>query len=270
MTGLQRPFKDKRVLLAIGLVSLSLVASEMVWTRIFSAELFYTFAFLTLSIAVMGLGLGALSLRLSPRLQSPDTIAGLLVLSAIFAAVGPVVVIALGLEFSQLLFSPAMLGKFLLAVSVLGLPYFCAGAALASLFKAHHEYMDQLYMGDMLGAGIGVLIALLVMDTLGTPAAVFLIPVPTLIAAMLIAKGRLNLVAMVFCFATIAAIPWAESMLETEREERAPVIYKHWDAMAKIKVFDYGPEARGINIDNVANTLVIRFDGDWSVLPAYG
>ena len=126
MTGLQRPFKDKRVLLAIGLVSLSLVASEMVWTRIFSAELFYTFAFLTLSIAVMGLGLGALSLRLSPRLQSPDTIAGLLVLSAIFAAAGPIVVIALGLEFSQLLFSPAMLG-----------------------------------------AGIGVLIALLVMNTLG-------------------------------------------------------------------------------------------------------
>ena len=38
MTGVQRSFKDKRVLLAIGLVSLSLVASEMVWTRIFSAE----------------------------------------------------------------------------------------------------------------------------------------------------------------------------------------------------------------------------------------
>jgi len=73
MTGLQRSFKDTRVLLAIGLVSLSLVASELVWTRIFSAELFYTFAFLTLSIAVMGLGLAALSLRLSPRLQTPGT-----------------------------------------------------------------------------------------------------------------------------------------------------------------------------------------------------
>jgi hypothetical protein len=71
MTGLQRSFKNKRVLLAIGLVSLSLVASEMVWTRIFLAELFYTFAFLTLSIAVMGLGLGALSLRLSPPPADP-------------------------------------------------------------------------------------------------------------------------------------------------------------------------------------------------------
>ena len=183
MTNLQSPFREHRVLLAIGLVSLSLVASEMVWTRIFSAELFYTFAFLTLSMAVMGLGLGALSLRFFPRLQQAT--AGMLVISAIFAAGGPVAVIALGLEFSQLLFSPGMLGKFLLAVALLGLPYFCVGVALAALFKKYVEYMDHLYMGDMLGAGLGVLAAIVTMNTLGTPAAVFLIPVPTLLAAML-------------------------------------------------------------------------------------
>ena len=57
-------------------------------------------------------------------------------------------------------------------------------------------------------------------------------------------------------------------LLEAQRRERAPVIYKHWDAMAKIKVFDYGEEARGINIDNVANTPVIAFDGDLSALGA--
>jgi hypothetical protein len=41
-----------------------LVALEIVWTRIFSAEFFYSFAFLTVSLA--GLGLGALSLRFWP------------------------------------------------------------------------------------------------------------------------------------------------------------------------------------------------------------
>ncbi len=263
MTITQKSFKDRRVLLVIGLVSLSLVASEMIWTRIFSAELFYTFAFLTLSIAVLGLGLGALSLRFFDRLGNARNVAGLLVISALIAAIGPVVVIKLGLEFSQLLFSPGMLGKFLLAVLVLGLPYFCAGAALASMFKTHHEHMDQLYMGDLLGAGIGVLLALLTMNKLGTPAAVFLIPVPTLIAAMLVGKRRLKLVAIVLCAGALGILPWSDAMLETERKERAPVIYKHWDAMAKIKVFDYGPEARGINIDNVANTPIIAFDGDW-------
>ncbi len=264
MTNLQSPFREYRVLLAIGLVSLSLVASEMVWTRIFSAELFYTFAFLTLSMAVMGLGLGALSLRFFPRLQTAT--AGMLVISAIFAAAGPVAVIALGLEFSQLLFSPGMLGRFLLAVGLLGLPYFCVGVALAALFRKYVEHMDHLYMGDMLGAGLGVLAAIVTMNTLGTPAAVFLIPVPTLIAAMLIGGARLRFAALLLCVVTIGALPWADGLLEGEREERAPVIYKHWDAMAKIKVFDYGAEARGINIDNVANTPIIAFDGDWQAL----
>ena len=37
---------------------------------------------------------------------------------------------------------------------------------MAALFKAHHEYMDQLYMGDMLGAGIGVLLALVAMNSM--------------------------------------------------------------------------------------------------------
>jgi hypothetical protein len=265
MKNLQAPFKNTRVLLSIGLVSLSLVASELVWTRIFSAELFYTFAFLTLSIAVMGLGLGALVLRLSPDLLKINTLASLLIFSAVMAAAGPVVVIALGLEFTQLLFSPAMLARFALAILVLGLPYFCSGAALATLFKAHNQHMDRLYMGDMLGAGSGVLLALLAMNLLGTPATVFLVPVPTLLAGALIGSGRLKFAALVLCVVSIGALPWADGLLESPRKERAPVIYKHWDAMAKIKVFDYGEEARGINIDNVANTPVIAFDGDWTV-----
>jgi hypothetical protein len=48
----------------MALVSCSLVALEIAWTRVFSAEYFYTFAFLILSLAILGLGLGGLALRL--------------------------------------------------------------------------------------------------------------------------------------------------------------------------------------------------------------
>ena len=54
----------RRDQLAIGLVSAMLVALEIVWTRIFPAEFFYSFAFLTVSLAVLGLGLGAQARRL--------------------------------------------------------------------------------------------------------------------------------------------------------------------------------------------------------------
>ncbi len=34
--------------------------------------------------------------------------------------------------------------------------------------------------------------------------------------------------------------------------------------MAKIKVYDYGPDYRGINTDNAANSGLYAFDGNWN------
>ncbi len=255
-----------RTPLVIGLISLSLIALELVWTRIFSAEFYYTFAFLILSIAVMGLGLGALGLRLSARLRRLGSGAGLLVIGAIVSAIGPPVVIMMGLKFSHILFEFAHFFRFLLAVLLLGFPFFCGGVALASLFRAHHRQIDMLYMADLLGAGVGVALALVAMNQVGTPIAVFLVPLPLLLAALLVGGRWSGLISVATAVALLGLVPHADSLMESDREERAPVIYRHWDAMAKIKMFDYGPEARGINIDNVANTPVIAFDGDWSSL----
>ncbi|HUU85359.1 MAG TPA: hypothetical protein VM243_17810 [Phycisphaerae bacterium] len=56
---------------------------------------------------------------------------------------------------------------------------------------------------------------------------------------------------------------YAEGLLQAEREERAPVTYTHWDATSKVKIYGYSDQYRGINIDNVANSPVYGFDGDW-------
>lgn len=61
-----------RSYLAIGTLSCSLLALELTWTRVFSAESFYTFAFIVLSLAVLGLGLGALAVHFIPGLRRPD------------------------------------------------------------------------------------------------------------------------------------------------------------------------------------------------------
>ena len=55
----------------------------------------------------------------------------------------------------------------------------------------------------------------------------------------------------------------AASYLDNQKEERSPVIYTHWDAMSKIKIYEYSENFRGINIDNAANSPVYKFDGNW-------
>lgn len=246
----------------IALMSVTLIALEMVWTRLFSAEFFYTFAFLTLSLAVLGLGLGALALHLFSFLNRGKTLGISLSLASLTALVGPPLVFKLGLKFSELLQSWSMVGKFASTVLLLSSTFFFAGIALALLFKRHYQQMPRLYMADLLGAGIGVVMAIWMMNRFETPAATFLISIPLLLAAFIASERWLKILPVIVSALLLFFVPSAKTLLETERPERAPVIYKHWDAMAKIKVFDFGTH-RGLEIDNVANSPVYPFDGNW-------
>jgi len=255
-------------LITIALVSVTLLGLELVWTRIFSAEYFYAFAFLTLSLAIMGLGLGALALRLFPRLNSEGSFGVMLTLAGLAALVGPPAVTALGLDFSVLFSSWNMVGKFVLTIVLLSATFFFGGVALAYLFRHNHQDMPRLYMADLLGAGAGVLIAILMMNLFGTPSATFLIGVPILLAAVLNCRAGWKVIPALLVVATFFLPCRAETLLEVKRQELAPVIYKHWDAMAKVKMFDFSGYYRGLNIDNVSNTPVLPFDGDYVALGA--
>ena len=252
--------------LVVALVSVTLIALELVWTRLFSAEFFYTFAFLTLSLAVLGLGLGALALRLAPGLDRERHLGPILSLTAAAALLGPPLTFRIGVDFALLFSQWPMVGRFALAILVLGLPFFFGGMALAMIFKHDSDQIPKLYMADLLGAGLGVLVAIVGMNALGTPLAVAWIPLPALLAALLASRGWQKAIPLALVVAAAAFGARADGLLEAKREERAPVIYKHWDAMAKLKIYDYEGQARGINIDNVANTPVLPFDGDWKAL----
>jgi len=248
--------------LIICLMSISLITLEIVWTRIFSAEFFYTFAFLTLSLAILGLGLGALIVRLFRFINSEFYFFASLILSGLLALIGPILIFQIGLNFSQLFGSLVMVGKFIIAVGLLSSSFFFGGIALALLLKNNVKAIPRLYMADLLGAAAGVLISLLAMNYFGTPKVVFLCGLPLFLAALISGKSWFKVVPLVLAGLVFYLIPQADSLLEVKREERAPVIYKHWDALAKLKMYDFGGYYRGLNIDNVANSPAIPFDGD--------
>ena len=248
----------------IALLSATLLGLEFVWTRIFSAEFFYSFAFLVLSLAILGLGLGALALRLLPALGRPRRLATFLALTGVCTLAGPPLVFCLGLDFAELLNRWSMVGRLLLTILLLGAAYFFGGMALALLLRRNHRDMPRLYMADLAGAAAGVLLATLLMNMCGTPAATFLVAVPVLLAALLAARGFVRVVPVVLLIAPFVLTRYADRLLEAPREERAPVVYKHWDATAKIKVYAYAEQVRGLNIDNAANSPVFGFDGNWN------
>ena len=94
-----------RRIITVSVLSLSLISLEIVWTRIFSAEFFYTFAFLVLSLAVAGLGLGSLCVRLFQSFRRMEYFGIILGLAGVSALLGPPLVFQLGLDFSILFFA---------------------------------------------------------------------------------------------------------------------------------------------------------------------
>lgn len=245
----------------VALLSMSVIALEVLWTRILSAEFFYTFAFLILSLAILGLGLGALSIRLFPRLAQPRDPSISLVLATVLGLVGPAAVVRLGLHFATLYRSPAMIGKLVVALLLLGAPFFFAGIALTRIFRAHHDEMPRLYMADLAGAGLGALLAVVAMNTVQVPLAAIVACVPFALAAILL-SGKLRAVHAAMLALVLVAGACAWWLVAVPRRELGPVAAQHWDALGRIKVHAMSKEWRNLNIENVANSPVIGFDGD--------
>ena len=248
--------------LIVTLISVSLIALEITWTRIFSAEYFYTFAFLILSLAILGIGLGALATRLF-RLQDERTLPLWLLLSGICAAAGPAAVFAINPDFSILFSDYWMMLKFTGIIFILGSAYFFGGIALSLIFKNNSAKLNSLYAADMAGAGLGVLLIFIFMNALQVQSASTLVAVPLLFAALLTSKRNWRIVPAAALIVVLVFSNFSWKYLEAEREERAPVIYKHWDAMGKVKVYKYSPQYYGLNLDNAANSPVYGFDGNW-------
>ncbi len=249
--------------LRVALLSATLLGLELAWTRILAAEFFYTFAWLVLSLAILGLGLGALALRALPEPIADRAAGPLLLLTGLAALAGPPLVFALDVDLSSVLRDGAMAVRFAAMLALLGGAFFFGGGALALLFRRDPRRIARLYAADLFGAALGVALALPLMNAIGTPAATWVIPIPALVAAALSLPGFWRLAPAALVVAATLLASGGEALLRRDREDRAPVIHTHWDAMGKVRIYEYDESFRGIEIDHAANSPVYAFDGNW-------
>jgi len=248
----------------IALISLTLIGMELAWTRIFSAEFYYTFAFLILSGAILGLGLGALALRLFNILNRDNSFKLVLSLAGFSALIGPILIFQIQPDFSRLYLSFFEAFKFFISLLILNSAFFFGGISLAYILKNNNKDIPKLYMSDLIGAGIGVLLIMLMMNWVGTPMATALITLPILFAALFINKGIYKIIPIALIVFAVTIGFFNSSLLQIPRKDRGKIISTHWDALSKIRVVEYNENTRGIRIDNAAQTSVYKFNGDFN------
>ena len=139
------------VLLAV--VSSSVLLLELTLTRIFSIILWYDYAFMAISIAFFGLGIGSLVAHIAKnRLRRKDIPVYLLKSSLGFAiSIGVFIVV------TSYLIPPSIdfLYLFYLASS---LPFVFAGIAIALIFYSRPRDISRLYFLDLMGSAAATLL----------------------------------------------------------------------------------------------------------------
>ena len=164
---------SRGVLAGISAVSAALLMTELALTRIFSVTMYYHFAFLAISIALFGLSAsGVLVYVLRHRLARRQTFdllsAGALLHSAAtLVSLAYLVRIRVGLDYSpQNLF--LMIAIYVLA----SLPFFTGGTVISLAFARLSDRINVLYASDLIGAALGCLLLIPLLNRLGAPGVV--------------------------------------------------------------------------------------------------
>jgi hypothetical protein len=151
-----------QVYLGVALTTLATLVLELALTRIFSVVFYYHFAFLAISIALFGLGAGGVFSYVAAR----GTNNLFSRLGSLAALTSLVVVGSLWFVLSRRDDSNLTIGLIYFACA---LPFLLSGAIVALAISRTIERVDRVYFSDLLGAAIGCMILVPLLNSFGGP-----------------------------------------------------------------------------------------------------
>jgi hypothetical protein len=235
----ERVAGERTRLVTIGLVTLCVLLYQIAVTRLLSVVFWYHFAFLSISVAMLGLGASGVWLSLRPRGEHALSRALLLAGLSIPLSVSVIVkawpfVTELGL--GQSAFIGAVIAAMLVPMGALG------AAVCLLLISAEGGAVGRMYAADLFGATLGALLVIPALSAVPTPTLLVLTGLLPL-AALALAAGARTPAWIVAACAIIGLAAWGEpfrvgySKLYVEQGQNAP-LHEIWTPTARITVFE--------------------------------
>jgi hypothetical protein len=141
------------LLASLFILSLGVLLFELTLTRMFSIILWYNYAFMAISVAFFGLGIGALLIHiLKNRMRREDLPKKIIQSTIAFAVSLPIFLFVIGHLIPP---SISFIYLFFLASSI---PFFFAGLSMALIYLAMPSQITKLYFIDLAGASAATLI----------------------------------------------------------------------------------------------------------------
>ena len=256
---------ERTLLAGLALTSFAALLLELALTRVFSVVLFYHFAFLAISIALLGLGAGGVfAYLLQSRLRVLET----RTLAKQLCLVNSVTVL---LVLEIVLHVPVALevsGANFLRLTVLylaaALPFFLTGVLFSVVFAREASRIPRLYGADLGGGGLACLAAVPLLNWIGGPNTILASSVALAVAAFVWAPsafgrrvaGGLTAVLVMLIAANhsdrLIDVVYAKGMFR----DPAWVEFSRWNALSRVEVDRWGT-SKAIVIDADASTYIM-------------
>jgi len=251
--------------IAVALMSFAALLLELGLTRLFSVVLFYHFAFLAISIALLGLGAGAVFACLRHHWLSRWSINQL---GSVLCAANAIVILAV----LELVVHTAVslhlnwpnfwrLTALYLASAV---PFFITGLLFSIVFARQPARITQLYGADLLGGSLACLALVPLLNFVGAPNAILLAAVVVALAAVAWAAPGKRLASACLAAALLALIAinfrgLLVDIVYAKGMKREAPLYARWNAISRVEVDQQGT-GRAIVIDADAQTSLMNTD----------
>ena len=291
------------VLLGLATLSGATLVFEITLMRIFSFTIWHHFAFLVISVALLGFALSGTVLQLRPGLgaPAPEKAARYALLFGLSAPAA----VALVTRFP---FDPTLFGKDPLQILhlsayyvILLVPFTLSGLAVLTLLKGYADSVGVLYASDLVGAGLSCFLVVGAMQPLGAEGLVLLAGAVAAGGASMLRwqsanrRSDLPLVPMTVALLLGGFAPFAGRLLpipagpgkglvrwlDTATHPEARLAYSRWSPLARVDVVENAgwvswtvnpaaeiPQPRQVQIiiDGDAATPIVHFTGDPSSL----
>jgi len=265
------------VLFGVFLVSFGVLAFEISSIRIFSVMFSYHYTFLAVSVSLLGLGLGgALTQAFSWKMPLHRIFAALTVIS---------VILSFAAAFFILVMVPASGSNIVSDVVAMILPFFIAGVFLATIYQIFTNQSNMLYFADLLGAAIGALATVFLLDSFGAIKTIFVVSIFTSTSALLFAlfsrrKAVVSIAVagiVILLVLTQYAAPMKSLSIRLHEDQGkeladlmanpslgARIIDSRWSTFGRTDLveLDAEPHFKIIYVDGGAGTRMFHFDGD--------
>ncbi len=268
------------------LISLAALTYELVLTRIASVVMFYHFAFLAVSIALLGMSVAGVYLYLLAHRFPRDRAAQQAFLSCLlFSFSLPLALVAVlnvppDMDLSLgALATPEGL-RVVVVICAMALPFFFSGLSISLTLTHFGHAAGRIYFSDLVGASLACILIVPLMDLLGGIQGVLFVAILGACAALVFAwaggERKRIYVALLACLVLglLAAFNASQGLIrirQTKGVTEEQPIYEKWNSFSRVAVYPSNPlsadlERMSILIDGYAFTAMVGFDGDFSML----